>query len=283
MKRASCGVLAILVMAWAAWGGPAATRINAVRVGSVNASAVAGGSSSFDDGLNDAVRRTDSQINRRIPHTAYSPARVRAAHVPSVAGNAIAATNPGFAGVAGLTHADQRLAGTGTFVNTQFSLEPPDQGVCVGGGFVIEAVNTAMRIRNAGGVALTGPIALNQFFGLAPEITGRTTATPVYGDFTSDPKCYWDRDTRSFYLTLLQGDVVPGTGDFTGKSSVMIAVSQTPDPTGVWNIYRIDTTNDGTNGTPSHPNCPCLGDQPLIGADANGFYISTNEFPWFTA
>lgn len=211
MKRASFSVLAVLLTACAVWGGPAATRINAVRVGSVNASAMAGGSTSFDDSINDAVRRTDSEINRKIPHTAYSPARVPAAHVPNVAGNSIAASNPGFAGVAGLTHRDQRLAGTGTFVDTQFSLEPPDQGVCVGGGFVIEAVNTAMRIRNMSGLALTGPIALNQFFGLTPEIAGRTTTTPVFGDFTSDPRCYWDRDTRSFYLTLLQADVVPAT------------------------------------------------------------------------
>src|SRR5262249_9859798 len=46
-------------------------------------------------------------------------------------------------------------------------------------------------------------------------------------------------------------------------------------------LYSLDTTNDGTNGTPSHPDCPCLGDQPLIGADANGFYVSTNEFSLF--
>ena len=42
------------------------------------------------------------------------------------------------------------------------------------------------------------------------------------------------------------------------------------------------TTNDGTNGV-SHPGCPCFGDQPLIGADAKGFYVSTNEFPIFAA
>lgn len=283
MKRASWRVLAILCTAGAAWGGPAATRINVVRVGTVNAGAIAGGSTSFNDSINDAVRRPDSEINRRIPHTAYSPARVPASHVPNVAGNSIAATNPGFTGAAGLTHLDQRLAGTGSFADTQFSLEPPDQGLCVGGGFVIETVNTAMRIRNTSGSALTGPIALNQFFGLAPEIAGRTTTTPVFGDFTSDPRCYWDRDTRRFYLTLLQADEVPSTGAITGKSSVMIAVSQTSDPTATWNIYRTDTTNDGTHGTPTHSNCPCFGDQPLIGADANGFYISTNEFPWFTA
>jgi hypothetical protein len=32
-------------------------------------------------------------------------------------------------------------------------------------------------------------------------------------------------------------------------------------------------------GRPSHAGCPCFGDQPLIGADTNGFYVSTNEFP----
>jgi hypothetical protein len=29
---------------------------------------------------------------------------------------------------------------------------------------------------------------------------------------------------------------------------------------------------------PNNPGCPCLGDQPLIGADKYGFFITTNEF-----
>jgi hypothetical protein len=62
---------------------------------------------------------------------------------------------------------------------------------------------------------------------------------------------------------------------------VLLAVSQTADPTGSFNLFRIDSTNDGAMGTPSHPRCPCLGDQPLIGADENGLFISTNEFPIF--
>ena len=33
--------------------------------------------------------------------------------------------------------------------NTQFSLEPPDQGLCVGNGWVVESMNTAIRVRNA--------------------------------------------------------------------------------------------------------------------------------------
>src|SRR6185369_13638549 len=48
--------------------------------------------------------------------------------------------------------------------------------------------------------------------------------------------------------------------------------------------------DDGTNATPDH-HCPltnagtghgpCLGDYPHIGADANGFYITTNEYSFF--
>jgi hypothetical protein len=63
---------------------------------------------------------------------------------------------------------------------------------------------------------------------------------------------------------------------------VQLAVSRTSTPRtdrADWFFYSIDTTNDGTNGTPTHPDCPCLGDQPLIGADQFGFYITTNEFP----
>jgi hypothetical protein len=58
----------------------------------------------------------------------------------------------------------------------------------------------------------------------------------------------------------------------------LIAVSATDSPLSNFSVFAIDTTNDGTNGTQNHPGCPCFGDQPLLGADANGFYFSTNEF-----
>ena len=57
-----------------------------------------------------------------------------------------------------------------------------------------------------------------------------------------------------------------------------IAVSQTSDPTGAWTILSLDVTNDGG----PFAACPCFGDQPLIGADANGFYISDNAYSFAT-
>jgi hypothetical protein len=77
-------------------------------------------------------------------------------------------------------------------------------------------------------------------------------------------------------LTL---ETTPDEGDFTGQNHLDIAV--TADPTGTWNVYRLDVTDDGTNGTPVHPNCPCIGDYPHIGVDANGFYLTTNEYSFF--
>jgi len=213
-------------------------------------------------------------VDRQIPNS-INAARVPSAHVPRPATIPVADATAGN-GFDGLNHFDQRFAGTGAYAGTQFSLEPPDQGLCVGNGFVVETINTAVRVRDATGNDLTAPIALNQFFGLTPEII--RPAGP-FGDFTSDPKCYFDTDTGQFFLTLLQIDIVPTTGDFGNRAKQLIAVTKNGDPTGDWNLFSFDTTDDGTNGTPSHPGCPCFGDQPLIGADATGFYVTTNEFP----
>jgi hypothetical protein len=96
-----------------------------------------------------------------------------------------------------------------------------------------------------------------------------------------DPRVYYDQQLERWFLTVTELDTDSGTGAPTGPSHLFLAVSQTANPTGSYFIYSINTTNDGAHGTPSHPGCPCFGDQPLNGADANGFYITTNEFPLF--
>src|SRR5262249_46460057 len=96
---------------------------------------------------------TDDAVGVSVPHTGNGAIRVPAAHVPQPASNALASSNLGFTGFNGLSHRDQRLAGTGTYKNTQFSLEPPDQALCVGNGFVVESINTALRVFNTSGAA----------------------------------------------------------------------------------------------------------------------------------
>jgi hypothetical protein len=172
----------------------------------------------------------------------------------------------------GINHRDQRTANNGN----QFSLEPPDQALCVGGGHVVEAVNDALQVYNANGTDQTGVEALNIFLGYPPAIQ---RPSGPFGPIVTDPTCLYDPTTKTFFLVALTLDVIPTTGAFTGTNHLDVAVAK--DPTRAWTIYRLDVTDDGSHGTPLHPHCPCIGDYPHIGVDANGFYVTTNEYSFF--
>jgi hypothetical protein len=135
---------------------------------------------------------------------------------------------------------------------------------------VLEGVNQAFQVFNTKGAVLTHPILLAQFFDALPNVLIGPSS------FLSDPKCIYDAATKRFFATTLEIDTA-NTGVFT-RAHNYIAVSKTSNPLKEWYIYKFDVTDDGLMGTPLHPTCPCLGDQPLIGADANGFYMSTNEY-----
>jgi hypothetical protein len=211
----------------------------------------------------------------------HAPSRVPAKNVPRV--NGLPVTGAGGVGtrIDGLSLQDQRTANNGN----SFSLEPPDQGLCVGNGMVVEAVNNVFSIYTTGGQKVSGTQSFAPFFNNGtPEIVRHPDGTATFGPFMSDPKCYYDPQLGRFFMTELQLGTDADTGDFNGDSFEDIAVSKSSTPTtdaADWNIYKLNVRNDGTQGTPDHPGCPCLGDQPLIGADANGFYVTTNEFPIF--
>lgn len=210
-------------------------------------------------------------MNKTLHHTAASPA-------PNVSATPVIAGQGGAAGFNGLDDYQQTTAGTGRYANSQFDVTPPDQGLCVGHGDVLEATNLAMRIYSTSGTPLTATVPLNQFVNVAPEVAKNPDGSLTYGPFLSDPKCYYDPGSGRWFMSFLQFSVDPATGAFGNSAQQYVAVTQTSDPTGSWTIYAFSTTDDGTQGTPAHPGCPCFGDQPLIGADANGFYVSTNEY-----
>src|ERR1700682_1499706 len=177
--------------------------------------------------------------------------------LPRVAGLRLGEDESGF-GFKGLSNLDQAN------VNMGFSVEPPDQALCVGNGYVFEGVNSAFAVYSETGRLLAGPAQANAFFGVDFSLN------------VSDPKCIYDAASNRWFVTMTEYD-----NTFT-LNHVMIAVSQTGDPTGSFLIYDIDVTNDGSDFIPGGADCPCLGDQPLIGADANGFYVSTNAFGFFS-
>jgi hypothetical protein len=186
----------------------------------------------------------------------------------------------------GSNHFDSRYSGGGN----AYSGEPPDQGLCVNNDYVFEIVNSVVQVFTKSGSPLItgdqafpdGPkvgLTLNEFYRLPPAFV---RPDGPFGPYMFDTSCLYDHSTNRWFVTSANLDQDPVTGEFTGRNQVWIAVSKSPDPMGGWNIWSVDTTNDGLAGIPDHgcPGGPCFGDYPQIGMDANGLYITTNEFEW---
>jgi hypothetical protein len=225
-----------------------------------------------------------SIVNRTMSHGHA------AGHGATVSSSKKAKSNPSFvSGFAGLNIYQQRYARGGN----QFTIEPPDQALCVGGGHVVEAVNDVFNVYNAKTGASELPdntatnvvagfprnvnhaVDLNSFYGYPPAVD---RATGAQGPEITDPTCIYDAATQRFFLVVLTLDRA-ANGSLNQVNHLDLAVSKTPDPTGAWNIYKIDVTHDGTNTGGVNPG-PYLGDYPHIGADANGVYLTTNAYPW---
>jgi len=220
--------------------------------------------------------RTTASFRPPPPHLRI-PSRVVSSGpaVPSGTMQTPTVSNPGYDGFTGLTARDDAeslpaLAGYGS------SGEPPDQGLCTGNGYVMEANNTVLAVYRAGSShdLVGAPTNLAVFYG--PANTD--------GLNLSDPRCLYDVPSGKWIVTLLvfaNGDAPFCTpSSVECKSFVYIAVSQTSDPGGAYNIFKLDVSDAGHS---DKRQCPCLGDQPVLGADANSVWITVNEYGPFSS
>jgi len=165
----------------------------------------------------------------------------------------------------GLDQADQRNSDNGN----QFTIEPPDQALAVGHGYVVESVNDALQVYNTKGQPLlAAPVSMNRFFN-QPSQYNRTTGDR--GPFLSDPRAYYDYATGRFFV-IEWATLNDANGNPLNISVQFVAVSQSSNPTAGWNLYSYETTNSAFFG------CPCFPDFNQLGIDASGVYISNNLF-----
>jgi hypothetical protein len=139
-----------------------------------------------------------------------------------------------------------------------FDLEPPDQGLCAGNGYVMEFINDVLAVYDQHGAQLMAPLR-------SPDAFGRPK------DAFVDPRCYYDAPTKRWFLQEFTLGRVDRTGKVISQSRQFEAVSDTQDPTGSYTVYSWVTTDAAAAG------CPCFGDYDNLGADGNGIYITTNE------
>jgi hypothetical protein len=157
-------------------------------------------------------------------------------------------------------------------------VHPPDQGLCVGHDASItgnpevefEMINLVIAEYNVNGVVQksallpSGKENLNNFFNEPgiPFVNG--------GELVSDPRCIYDQPTDTFFLTALAA-CSPAVGCTTALESHIDLIVYNAT-SGAAKEYKIDDT------FPTHPGCPCLGDQEKIGVDNNAIYESVDEY-----
>ena len=143
-----------------------------------------------------------------------------AALSPPIQASLTAAPDQHVAGFAGLGESDQVAPGT----------EPANSTIAVGPEQVVQMTNSRIRITDRSGNALVSDTAVASFF-----------SVPA-GFFDRQPRVVYDSLHGRFIATETSWDCVsdPGNPVFPatfGHGYVDLAVSQTSDPTGNWNLF----------------------------------------------
>jgi hypothetical protein len=136
---------------------------------------------------------------------------------------------------------------------------PPDPSIAVGPEHVLVTVNMAIAWYDKE----TGSEQFSAFLD--------ATGSPGFfedigaGNFTFDPKCFYDPTAERFVVLALEHY------DDTDEAWITIAVSDDSDPNGIWHKYR--TWAIVENGSQTH-----WVDYPGLGFDDDAYYVTGNLF-----
>lgn len=140
--------------------------------------------------------------------------------------------------------------------------QPPDMAIGANAYWVIQGVNSAFAVYSITGQLQTGwPKSTVSFFGI-PSPGACDSA------FVSDPRIVYDSTDQRFFAAILQVQGAFGIDTCPEVSKYWIAVSQTNDPRGNWNVYSVDMTFGTTN----------VADYTQMGFDSMAIYLSGNMF-----
>ncbi len=126
---------------------------------------------------------------------------------------------------------------------------PPDTHGTVGPNHVLTTLNSRVVIQTRAGGAVSS-VSLNSFW------------ASLGAPSTFDPKSLYDPFNNRYMFTTM-------ANSRSATSAVLIAVSQTNDPTGTWNLYKVDADSTDT----------FWADYPSFGFNKNWIVVSVNMFP----
>jgi hypothetical protein len=154
---------------------------------------------------------------------------------------------------------------------------PPDMAVAASTQFVFQGVNTQFEVLDTSGHVQPGwPVSAQAFFGVKNVRNQDGPCDIAFNSqpFLSDPRALYDPVDHRFWAAMLQ---IEGINNVAGlsiatdcpfKSVYYIAVSQSNDPGGSWNVYEFNMSLDGQ----------FFSDFTQIGLNRDAVYFSANMF-----
>jgi hypothetical protein len=142
--------------------------------------------------------------------------------------------------------------------------EPPDMAVAASSSFEVQAVNTSVAVYDPTGAIQPGWPKNSQVFFNVPN----PGSCDPNGPFNSDPRAIYDPTDGHYWVTMLQVEGAFGINSCPLQSLYWVAVTQTTDPNGTWNVYAFDMTFGAHNAA----------DYTQIGLDKRAFYFGGNMF-----
>lgn len=129
---------------------------------------------------------------------------------------------------------------------------PPDQGSAVGPNHYMELINLIYAIYNKDGSVAVPRTPLSTFFANA--------GIPGLGTAMSDPRIVYDQASGRWFVVVITTE--------SNSNSILVAVSQTSDPTAGWKAAKFVANATANN----------FADYPTIAIDANALYVASNNF-----
>jgi hypothetical protein len=139
--------------------------------------------------------------------------------------------------------------------------------------FVLQGVNTSWEVLDTSGKVVSGPVSAQSFFGV-PNEPHNCDPGSNNQPFLSDPRALYDPADGRFWAAELQieGSVAFGVATKCPYlSAYWVAVSQTSDPTGAWNVYEFNMETDVKSQKFG-------ADYTQLGINSQAVYFSGNMF-----
>ncbi len=172
----------------------------------------------------------------------------------------VSCTGPGCYPISTSSAATTNLFGLNAYDNRQvnpFTVEPPDQGLCAGGGYVMESLNQGeVQVYSESTLApVSGAVSLDTLMGLTS--LGWSSGGDVMCQYDAANGGHWF--VTQFVSSTSEASGGPFAGCFAGVYDTCyegIAVSATSNPMGAYNVYFLnaDTVNNDL-GSNSKPDC----------------------------